>query len=93
MPYGTLPRTPHLEELIVLQGTSGLENSQHTHSLGYALTSTHTRSTGPLSLLGGIAHAQHAVGEVPVIPKSAVGAQELLVVPGLEELLQEVVPV
>lgn len=61
--------------------------------LGYSLASTHTRPPGPLSLLGSITHAEHAVGEVPVVPKSTVGSQELLVVPGLKKLLQEVVPI
>lgn len=68
----------------------GLENlSMHA----CAHTQTHTQPPGHLSLLGSIAHAEHAVGEVSVIPKSAVSAQELLVVPGLQELLQEIVPV
>lgn len=55
--------------------------------------SSQTQTCGPLNLLGSVAHAEHAVGEVPVIPESAVGAQELLVVPGFQELLQEIVPV
>ena len=63
------------------------------HLLRYSLAPAHTQAPSALSLLGGIAHAEHAVGEVTVIPKGAVGAQELLVVPGLEDLLQEVVPV
>lgn len=74
-----------------------MENSPnthtHTHSLGSSLASAHPQALGPFHLLGGIAHAEHAVGEVAVIPKGTVGAQELLIVPGLKELLQEVVPV
>lgn len=57
------------------------------------MASAHTQTPCPLGLLGGIAHAKHTVGEVTVIPKGAVGAQELLVVPGLKELLEEVVPI
>lgn len=44
-------------------------------------------------LLCGIAHAEHTVCEVPVIPKRTVSSQELLVVPRLQELLKEVIPV
>lgn len=71
----------------------GLENSQKTHTHTQSLASTQTQPPDPLSLLGGIAHAEHPVSKVPVIPKGTVGTQKLLVVPGLKELLQEVVSV
>lgn len=44
-------------------------------------------------LLCGVAHAQHPVGEMPVVTESAVSSQKHLIVPGLQELLQDVVPV
>lgn len=44
-------------------------------------------------LLCCVAHAQHSVGEVPVVPKCTVRSQELLIVPGLQKLLEEVIPV
>lgn len=44
-------------------------------------------------LLCGVAHAQHPVGKMPVVTESAVTSQKLLIVPGLQELLQEIVPV
>lgn len=44
-------------------------------------------------LLCGVAHAQHPVGKVPVVTEGAVSSQELLIVPGLEKLLQEIVSV
>lgn len=44
-------------------------------------------------LLCGVAHAQHPIGKMPVVTKSAVSSQKPLIVPGLQELLQEIVPV
>lgn len=44
-------------------------------------------------VLCGVAHAQHAVGEMSVIPKCAVSSQKLLIVPRLKKLLEDVVPV
>lgn len=44
-------------------------------------------------LLCGVAHAQHPVGKMPVVTESAVSSQKLLIVPGLQELLQDIVPV
>lgn len=44
-------------------------------------------------LLCGIAHAQHSVGKMPVITKCAVTSQKLLIVPGLQKLLEEIIPV
>lgn len=85
----------HLVEPTVLPDTLDLENSQktHTHTHTESLASTHTQPPDPLGLLGGIAHAEHPVSKVSVIPKGTVGTQKLLVVPGLKELLQEVVSV
>ncbi|PWA33084.1 hypothetical protein CCH79_00013072 [Gambusia affinis] len=40
-----------------------------------------------------VAEAEHPVGEVAVVAKAALGAQEGLVVPGLQEALQQGVPV
>lgn len=45
------------------------------------------------SLLCGITHAQHTVGEVSVITKCAVSPQKLLIVPRLQKLLQQIIPV
>ena len=44
-------------------------------------------------LLGSIAHAQHSVGKMSVIAKCAVSSQKLLIVPRLQKLLEEIVPV
>lgn len=43
--------------------------------------------------LGLVAEAEHPVGEVAVVSEAALGAQEGLVVPGLQEALQQGVPV
>ena len=47
----------------------------------------------PGFLLGGIAHAQHSVREMSVVTECAVSSQKLLIVPRLQKLLEEVVPV
>lgn len=44
-------------------------------------------------LLCGIAHAQHSIGKMSVVPKCAVSSQKLLIVPGLQKLLEDVVSV
>ena len=44
-------------------------------------------------ILSPVAETQDSVGEVPVIPKAALAAQKLLVVPVLQELLKEAVTV
>lgn len=45
------------------------------------------------SLLCGITHAQHTVGEMSVITKCAVSPQKLLIVPRLQKLLEQIIPV
>lgn len=44
-------------------------------------------------LLCGIAHAQHTVGKMSVVTECAVSSQKLLIVPGLQKLLEEIIPV
>lgn len=44
-------------------------------------------------LLCGITHAQHTVGKMSVVTKRAVSSQKLLIVPGLQKLLKDIIPV
>lgn len=44
-------------------------------------------------ILSGVAHAQHPVCEMSVVTKGAMSSQKLLIVPGLQKLLEEIVPV
>lgn len=44
-------------------------------------------------LLCSIAHAQHSVGKMSVVTKCAVTSQKHLIVPGLQKLLEEIVPI
>lgn len=44
-------------------------------------------------LLGSIAHAQHAIGKMAIISKSAMTPKKFLVVPSFQKLLQYVIPI
>lgn len=44
-------------------------------------------------LLCGITHAQYTVGEMSVITKCAVSSQKPLIVPRLQKLLEQIIPV
>lgn len=46
-----------------------------------------------ICILCGIAHAQHTVGEMPVVTKCAMGSQKHLIVPRLQKLLKDIIPV
>lgn len=45
------------------------------------------------SLLCGVTHAQHTVGEMSVITKCAVSPQKRLIVPRLQKLLKQIISV